>query len=93
MNVKNVCHAVCQTLRILSFTVTTLPSPNYHCRTGRDTAVAVWPRHWWGHVAVNLKKQVASSHSRNGANKACSALLSSSLESKTSWTMQMALVL
>lgn len=50
--------AVCQTLRILSFTVTTLPSPNYHCRTPRETAVAPWPRHWWGHIFVDLKKQV-----------------------------------
>lgn len=48
---------ICQSLRILSFTVTTLPSPNYHCRTPRETAVAPWPEHWWGHVVVDLKKQ------------------------------------
>ena len=50
--------AVCQTLRILSFSVTALPSPNYHCRTPRETAIAPWPKHWWGHVVVNLGKQV-----------------------------------
>lgn len=54
------CVAVCQSLRILSFTVTTLPSPNYHCRSPRETAVAPWPSHWWGHVLVNLKKQVGN---------------------------------
>lgn len=50
--------AVCQTLRILSFTVTQLPASNYHCREGQATAIREMPDHWWGHVAVDLKRQV-----------------------------------
>ena len=49
--------AVCQTLRIISFTVTQLPAPNYHCRKGEVTAVREMPEQWWGHVAVDLKRR------------------------------------
>lgn len=49
----------CQFLRILSFTVTQLPAPNYHCRLGRPTAVREMPAHWWGHVVVDVSRQVA----------------------------------
>jgi hypothetical protein len=53
----------CQILRIISFTVTQLPAPNYHCRLGRDTAVREMPEHWWGHVVVDVGRQVrAASH-------------------------------
>lgn len=45
-------------LRIASFTVTQLPAPNYHCRGGEATAVREMPPRWWGHVAVDLKRQV-----------------------------------
>lgn len=48
---------VCQMLRIISFTVTQLPAPNYHCRLGRDTAVREWPLHWWQHLIVDIGRQ------------------------------------
>lgn len=48
---------ICQFLRIISFTVTQLPAPNYHCRLGKDTAVREMPEHWWGHVVVDLGRQ------------------------------------
>ncbi|KAL4451693.1 hypothetical protein ABPG75_007355 [Micractinium tetrahymenae] len=47
----------CQILRIISFTVTQLPAPNYHCRLGKDTAVREMPKHWWGHVVVDVGRQ------------------------------------
>ena len=49
--------AVCQALRILSFTVTQLPGPNYHCRAGTTTAVREWPTHWWEHITLDLGRQ------------------------------------
>lgn len=49
--------AACQILRIISFTVTQLPAPNYHCRLGKDTAVREMPKHWWGHVVVDVGRQ------------------------------------
>ena len=52
--------AACQILRIISFTVTQLPAPNYHCRTGRDTAVREMPDHWWGHVVVDVGRQASA---------------------------------
>ncbi|KAK9868664.1 hypothetical protein WJX84_008619 [Apatococcus fuscideae] len=52
---------VCQTLRILSFTSTQLPGTNYHCRAGQPTALRAWPEHWWGHLVVNINKQVGHS--------------------------------
>ena len=55
-------HAVCQALRIISFTVTQLPGPNYHCRGGELTAVREMPERWWGHVVVDLRRQVSELH-------------------------------
>ncbi len=49
---------MCQLLRIISFTVTQLPAPNYHCRGGEPTAIREMPAAWWGHVTVDLKRQV-----------------------------------
>ena len=49
--------SLCQFLRILSFTVTQLPAPNYHCREGEDTAVLPMPDSWWGHIKINLGRQ------------------------------------
>lgn len=51
--------AVCQMLRIISFTVTQLPGPNYHCRGGEPTAVREMPEKWWGHVVVDIRRQVS----------------------------------
>ncbi len=51
--------AVCQVLRIISFTVTQLPGPNYHCRGGEPTAVREMPEQWWGHVVVDIRRQVS----------------------------------
>ena len=50
-------NAVCQFLRIISFTVTQLPAPNYHCRAGEETAVLDMPDSWHGHVVVNVGRQ------------------------------------
>ena len=59
--------AACQILRIISFTVTQLPAPNYHCRLGKDTAVREMPEHWWGHVVVDVGRQVRTLHGRGRA--------------------------
>jgi len=48
---------ICQSLRIIFFTVTQLPAPNYHCHLGEPTAVREMPKHWWGHVVVDLGRQ------------------------------------
>ncbi|CAL5223650.1 g6194 [Coccomyxa viridis] len=48
---------VCQMLRIISFTVTQLPGPNYHCRGGEPTAVREMPEQWWGHLVVDIRRQ------------------------------------
>jgi hypothetical protein len=45
-------------LRIISFTVTQLPAPNYHCRAGEATAVRAQAAHWWNHIVVDLGTQV-----------------------------------
>ena len=47
-------------MRIASFSVTQLPSSNYHCRLGQPTAVREWPQHWWGHFVVDVGRQVGS---------------------------------
>lgn len=52
-------YAVCQTLRILSFSSTQLPSPNYHCRLPELTAIKDMPLHWWGHFIVDLGRQAS----------------------------------
>lgn len=48
---------ICQTLRIISFSCTQLPAPNYHCRLPELTAIKDMPLHWWGHVVVDLGRQ------------------------------------
>ena len=48
-------------LRIISFTVTQLPGPNYHCRGGEPTAVREMPEKWWGHIVVDIGRQVSRS--------------------------------
>jgi hypothetical protein len=60
---------VCQLLRIISFTVTQLPAPNYHCRTGEPTAIKPMPRNWTGHLLVDVGQQ---------ATKGCGDLVFSS---------------
>lgn len=57
LNRSLLVHAVCQTLRILSFSSTQLPSPNYHCRLPELTAIKDMPLHWWGHFIVDLGTQ------------------------------------
>jgi sphingomyelin synthase-related protein 1 len=47
----------CQMLRIISFTVTQLPAPNYHCRAGEETAIRDMPSSWWGHIYVDVGRQ------------------------------------
>lgn len=64
--------AACQILRIISFTVTQLPAPNYHCRLGRETAVREMPEHWWGHVVVDVGRQVRGCVPRVGSLLPCS---------------------
>jgi hypothetical protein len=49
--------SACQALRIISFSVTQLPAPNYHCRAGEETAKRDMPAHWWGHIVVDLGRQ------------------------------------
>lgn len=49
--------SVCQTLRIISFLSTSLPSPNYHCREGEPTAIREPAQHWWDHIIVDVKRQ------------------------------------
>ena len=51
--------AACQALRIISFLSTQLPSPNYHCRTGQNTATLDWPKHWYGHIVYDPVQQAA----------------------------------
>ncbi len=53
--------AVCQALRIVTFSVTQLPGPSYHCRAGEATAVRPWPEHWTGHVVVDVGRQMSKS--------------------------------
>ena len=50
--------AVCQSLRIVSFLVTQLPAPNYHCRLGQPTAVRKPALHWYDHFVVDVARQV-----------------------------------
>lgn len=53
--------AVCQALRILSFTSTQLPGPSYHCRGGEPTAVRPWVSHWSEHLVVDVSRQLSKS--------------------------------
>ena len=64
--------AVCQSLRIASFTVTQLPAPNYHCRLPEPTAVKAMPEHWWQHLYIqNLKRQVGPCRHQLSVLPAC----------------------
>ncbi|CAG9467227.1 unnamed protein product [Pedinophyceae sp. YPF-701] len=49
----------CQILRIISFLSTSLPAPNYHCRSGEPTARPPPPEHWWDYIIVDVKRQSA----------------------------------
>jgi hypothetical protein len=53
--------AVCQSLRILSFSSTQLPGPAPHCHAGTLTATRPPVTAWWQHVVVDVKRQVATS--------------------------------
>ena len=53
--------AVCQVLRMLSFSFTQLPGPSYHCRAGEPTAVRDWPLHWSEHLIVDVKRATTKS--------------------------------
>ena len=53
--------AVCQALRIITFSVTQLPGPSFHCRASSPTATRPWPDHWSGHVVVDVKNQMSKS--------------------------------
>ncbi len=48
---------VCQSLRIISFLSTSLPSPNYHCRAGEPTAIREPAQRWWDHIFVDVGRQ------------------------------------
>jgi len=50
---------VCQGLRIISFSVTQLPGPSFHCRAGELTATRAWPEHWTGHIIVDVSRQMS----------------------------------
>lgn len=52
---------VCQALRIVTFSVTQLPGPSFHCRAGEASAHRAWPTHWSGHVIVDVGRQVSKS--------------------------------
>lgn len=45
--------AACQVLRIITFSVTQLPGPSFHCRAGAATAHRAWPSHWTGHLILD----------------------------------------
>ncbi|GIM17430.1 hypothetical protein Vretimale_19969 [Volvox reticuliferus] len=52
---------VCQALRIVTFSVTQLPGPSFHCRANEPTARRPWPSHWTGHLVVDVGRQVSKS--------------------------------
>jgi sphingomyelin synthase-related protein 1 len=60
---------VCQALRIITFSVTRLPGPSFHCRAGEPFATRPWPVHWSGHVVVDVQR---------AASKSCGDLIFSS---------------
>lgn len=60
---------VCQALRIITFSVTRLPGPSFHCRGGEPFATRPWPDHWTGHVVVDVQR---------AASKSCGDLIFSS---------------
>nr|BCL66178.1 hypothetical protein [Volvox reticuliferus] len=52
---------VCQALRIMTFSVTQLPGPSFHCRANDPSARRSWPVHWTGHLVVDVGRQVSKS--------------------------------
>lgn len=52
---------VCQALRIVTFSVTQLPGPSFHCRASEPGARRAWPAHWTGHFIVDVGRQVSKS--------------------------------
>nr|ADI46956.1 MTM1058 [Volvox carteri f. nagariensis] len=52
---------VCQALRIVTFSVTQLPGPSFHCRANEQTSRRPWPAHWTGHLVVDVSRQVSKS--------------------------------
>eukprot|EP00897_Mesotaenium_endlicherianum_P002805 jgi/Mesen1/2552/ME000162S01682 len=57
--VKVLCVLViCQFCRILSFTATQLPGPNYHCRVGSPAATLPPPKNIQDVVVLNLSRGV-----------------------------------
>ncbi|EFJ40981.1 hypothetical protein VOLCADRAFT_84244 [Volvox carteri f. nagariensis] len=52
---------VCQALRIVTFSVTQLPGPSFHCRANAPSARRPWPAHWSGHLVVDVGRQVSKS--------------------------------
>nr|BCL66110.1 hypothetical protein [Volvox africanus] len=52
---------VCQALRIMTFSVTQLPGPSFHCRANEPSARRSWPVHWTGHLVVDVGRQVSKS--------------------------------
>ncbi|KAG2429220.1 hypothetical protein HXX76_010990 [Chlamydomonas incerta] len=52
---------VCQALRIVTFSVTQLPGPSFHCRASEPTARREWPSHWTGHVYIDVGRQMSKS--------------------------------
>lgn len=53
--------AVCQALRIVTFSVTQLPGPSFHCRAKELSSRRPWPKHWTGHLVVDVGRQVSKS--------------------------------
>lgn len=49
---------ICQTFRIISFTSTQLPGPNYHCRVGSPAAVLPPPKNLQDVFFLNLSRGV-----------------------------------
>lgn len=45
----------------MTFSVTQLPGPSFHCRAGEASAHRAWPTHWSGHVIVDVGRQVSKS--------------------------------
>lgn len=53
--------AVCQSLRILSFSSTQLPGPALHCHGDQPTATIEPVSAWWQYLIVDVGRQAAHS--------------------------------
>uniref|UniRef100_A0A7S0VA99 Sphingomyelin synthase-like domain-containing protein n=1 Tax=Polytomella parva TaxID=51329 RepID=A0A7S0VA99_9CHLO len=51
----------CQALRIITFTVTQVPGPSFHCRKGEVTAIRPWPKHWYQLLIVDVGRAMSKS--------------------------------